>query len=310
MQPQRPISVSLPLTSQEDKLKTLTLHVRWLAENRPFVDAITQDLKYGRRPDEDQTVIDYGKIYGSDSRKNKTLVLAQSLNAPEASGQRIINFVDNWFRGKSSGLVTIRIFEFLLAKTETFVKTSLHWIHCDTGNGNRGYELLYFLSTAWDRYQQRFELGTYCPRHAYGPADWHIGALVQVSRPVKKNSRITTLLEFSDLACELPNTASYVHGEDSGVPLHDQDLVAADISAHHPLPKLRKPTGIMRISRAQFRWKVPSSRTWFSQSGVCRVSTSIEGKDWKVWDLDSSRSALSVRPAQYVGANSHPSHPK
>ena len=126
------------------------------------------------------------------------------------------------------------------------------------------------------------------------------GTLAQSRRRWSRFARIraSSLQEFSDVAGSLANTFSYVHGEDEDkYALSNPDLVFTDQTTHPPFGKFRVPTTQLKISlvsHAQFRWLLQDG-SYFSEPGVCRVSSEPEGGDsasWVIWDLDASRPPL------------------
>ncbi len=88
------------LNALESELTPLQLHAKWLEQNRPYIEKVTEDLSWGRRPDTIQLIVDFGKIYASDSRACKTLVWSMYRNVESAlaCGDRRLEWLDNWFR--------------------------------------------------------------------------------------------------------------------------------------------------------------------------------------------------------------------
>jgi len=251
----------------EKKLKTLEAdyvkaarHFKWYTNNRKWIDAVTDDLTWGRAPQTRQIIFDFGKFYATDSRAVKSLTLSIQGNVEPglACGQRTLEFCDNWFRGGSTGQTVVRIFEHLLANMELFqIPGYRTYLSSDTGNGNRGYQFFYFLSTCWRRFEQWFEWVGFTPRHAWGWSDTHFGLLSQMLDAIKRNSRIVELVEYANTSAKLPNTFSYIHGEEGGdkFSLDDDDVVFVDELVHPEPVRLRKPPGLKSITQAQFRWQ-------------------------------------------------------
>jgi hypothetical protein len=284
------------LNALESELTPLQLHAKWLEQNRPYIEKVTEDLSWGRRPDTIQLIVDFGKIYASDSRACKTLVWSMYRNVEStlACGDRRLEWLDNWFRGSSCAASTIRIFEHVFSST-AFVPEKFVWIHSDTGNGFRGFELFYFLSTCKSRFGKCVEYAPYCPRHGHSVADLHLGHISQEVHRIKRSRAIIALEELADVSAEFPNTNASVHAAD----IDDERAIFADQKAHPPLLQhLRRPTGIRNVGHAQFCWTAADGRE-FSQDGVLRVRSSVVGGDFEIWDLDGRRPELCTRCSNF-----------
>ena len=262
------VQLEKELAAIEVRLQPLQLHIDWLKENRPTIDAITDQLCWGRLNDTIQLIIDFGKIYASDSRACKTLVFTLYRNSPQdvACGRRFTEYIDNWFRGSSCGITTIRVFEYLLSSTSIFAGIKHLWVHCDTGNGNRGYELIKFFSRCWSRFELAPEWASYCPVHAHSPCDAHIGKLAQAVDPIKCEGRIIELVEFAEVSTQLPNTHAFVY--DDGI--DNEDTIFVDENIHQTLVAPRKPSGISLVGHIQCRWQL-SNGDYFAEDDVVRV---------------------------------------
>ena len=195
----------------EGMLERLTRHEVWYKVQRPYITKITRDLSWGRRPGVKQVKLDFGKKYASDSRAVKSLVMVVYENAPNevACGQDHVRYSDNWFRGSSCGIATVRMCEHVFADLETFSPGDHTIWSSDTGNGFRGAEFFFFLSCTMSRYRVTSEWIGYCPNHANSACDQHIGNLEVAIVPIKKNSRIIEPAEFAAVSITLPNTSAY-----------------------------------------------------------------------------------------------------
>ena len=196
--------------------------------------------------------------------------------------------VYNWFRGSSRGLTTIRILEHnFIRNTSMFHAGHHYWFHCDTGNGNRGYDLFYFLSCVWPRYRASCEWVPFCADHAYSECDTHAAYIEALVDPIKRRSRIIELKEFAAVSSRVPNTMAYYH-EDA---IDDATTIFAQPSWHPPLPTLSRDSGIRQVGHAQFRWQATDG-SWVAEEGICRVTRLAGGSDWTICDLVSRRPAL------------------
>ena len=305
----------------EKKLKTLETkwdfvkeHAEWYQQNRPWIDDITGKLKRGELPNTQQIIFDFGKIYASDSEKAKILICSIFSNSPpEAYGHSVLEHLDNWFRGSSCGLVTVRILEFHMSQGIHFRPGLKNFWHSDTGNGNRGWELLGFLSTCKSRFNIENEWSSFCPGHAAGPADWQIGHVSQKAHAIKRNSRILELDEFAEISSQLPNTFPYVHEDKKAKHgIDDPDTIFCDSEVHWPIFEPRKVKGIRRIARAQFVWPAKDGKVFYLDY-FCRVSAHVTGDDWIYWDLKPDRPPFcniciheEMRPVWHDDPDHHP----
>jgi len=285
-QGQPSVELTKQLGEAKAKLDRLRTHAEWLKIQRPYVDNIKEQLRWGNLPATCLAIQDFVKFYASDSRANKTLVMAIFANVPAdaACGEDVIDWIDNWFRGSSCAETTVRVWEFLLAKTDCFNAFDKIVIASDTGNGNLSYVILYFLSCCWSRYRKEMELALYCPRHGESDADRHGGHLAVKVDAIKTDGQITELSEFAEVSQQIVNTLAFVHDEG----LDDLKATGLDPAIHLPIPTLRPFKGLRQVGNAQFRWKLLDG-SMFSQDGVIRVQK-LSGEDkWVVHDLDASR---------------------
>lgn len=74
-----------------------------------------------------------------------------------------IQYVNNWFHGSSCGISGVRIWEYVLECTDIFEGVDHIIPYGDTGNSFRGYDMYYFYSCCWSRYQKMMEHKSKCP---------------------------------------------------------------------------------------------------------------------------------------------------
>ena len=160
-------------------------------------------------------------------------------------------------------------------------------VHCDTGNGNRGYELIKFFSRCWSRFELAPEWASYCPVHAHSPCDAHIGKFAQAVDPIKCEGRIIELVEFAEVSTQLPNTHAFVY--DDGI--DNEDTIFIDENIHQTLVAPRKTSGISLVGHVQCRWQL-SNGDYFAEDDVVRVRRHVTKGEWTIWDLDASRPPL------------------
>jgi hypothetical protein len=273
----------------EAEEKKLSLHQEWYRRNRPNIDLITDDLKWGKREAEAQIFIDFFKVYASDSRAVKSLSFVLYRNSEQDSlGYSHVEYIDNWFRGSSSGLSAVRVFESVLA-SDTFKDVSRLFVSSDTGNGFRGYELYDFFSCVKSRYGITIDARPLCPNHGWSQADRRFGNLKVAIKVLKDKSRIVRLAEFAAISREVADGSAVVH--DDGI--DSEQTTFLDGLKHPPFVPPCRPEGLKKIGHAQFCWRLDDG-TEFAQDHFCRVQSFVDGTDWQYWDLRPQSLPLCV----------------
>ena len=279
------VKLSKAYGKQESLVRNLQQHQDWWNTQRPFMKAIQRQLQKGELPGVKLVFQDYVKFYANNSDAIKTLNLSMISNNPEELlGETLLTYADHFFKGSSYATTAIRIWEFMLSNTDTFDDVDKIVISGDTGNGFRGYDLLYFFSTVWDRIQKIIEQDWLCPRHAFGPCDRRGGHLGVVFDEVQHSAELNTPEEFARVATRLSNETAYYHPD--GIDGKNPKLQVVD-EASFSVPEMCRPRGygVERIGRAQYRWPLPD-KTLFSAPGVLRVQPySSDDADWVIWDL-------------------------
>ena len=126
-------------------------------------------------------------------------------------------------------------------------------------------------------------LVSFCPRHAYGPSDAHIGHLSVAADTVKDSGRIIELEEFANLSATLSNTTAYYHDDN----IDSEETVFLDNKAHPPMKSILRPEGIRKVGHVEFVWEL-DDQTIFAQDGICRQQRLV-GDEWQIWELDAER---------------------
>jgi hypothetical protein len=281
------------LNTLEIQLTRLERHEKWLAIQRPFIEAIQAALSWGEAPQKCICVQDFGGFYNSRGSKIKSLSLSIFDNAPDhlACGDSFIRYVDNWFRGSSRGTTAVRIWEFIFKMTSVFENVDHVYVVGDTGNGFRGYELFDFFSTVRTEFNKCIEYIPYCPDHAQNQTDRHISHLADKIDAIKHSGRIIGLNEFADVGTQVTNTEAFVHddGLDGKIPAGFSHVEFPDLS--HEIPDLVRQAGIRTVGHAQFEWKLPNGDL-FSSPGACRIQEFAGENKWVYWDLRQKGACL------------------